>query len=434
MVVDDRSFTTGLSNDKSDIDICIYNANPQSQSHTLSVEQVAKFLEKHKMENVFAITEAKVPIVKFVDPTTRIACDMNIQHTLGIHNSVLVKAYLDIDERLVQFLVLLKHFARSHGILDASLGYLSSYAYNLMGIVFFQQQKEAILPRLQSKDTRPRSYDQQGKSRKRMVDFGSCLDNGTIKRMQVSESGTIYDCSYDTRTEAYRSYGFLNKKTVAQLLFEFFEYFSRRFDYRTMEVSAMNGCIQERHYWQTQKQQQTQPTASSSTLAVTEVPTSTTTSEATTATATGATSPSSSSSSYKATYVFDPKRKLWLSAAEQAFFKDLDDHGGIPSGEVPIPGVTSASALILSSTSTSTSTSTSPARPVAIPRGSYQDKFGSEVYLCVMDPFIYTRNVAATCRGERLVKVWKCFDYAYKCLGQGKFVEAFQPLDSNDKK
>ncbi|KAK3814995.1 MAG: hypothetical protein J3Q66DRAFT_284401, partial [Benniella sp.] len=182
-----------------------------------------------------AIPDAKVPIVRFVDPSTRIACDMNIQHTLGIYNSMLIKSYLEIDERVGEFLALLKHFAKNHKIHDASVGYLSSYAYNLMGIVFLQQQNEAILPRLQSMEARPRLYNEQGKTRKKMPDFGTCK---------------VYNCSFDNRISAYKSYGFLNKKTVGQLLFEFFEYFSRRFDYRTMEVSALSGRIQERQVWE----------------------------------------------------------------------------------------------------------------------------------------------------------------------------------------
>ncbi|KAF9955673.1 hypothetical protein BGZ65_003245 [Modicella reniformis] len=384
------SFITGLGNDWSDLDICIYSADFQPNAPHSNVVYLAEFLRNCMMENVIEIPDAKVPIVRFVDPITHISCDMNIQHTLGIHNSSLIQTYLSIDPRLREFLIVLKYFAKCHGILDASLGYLNSYAYNLMGIVFFQEQREAILPRLQSKEARPRSYNTLGKSRKRMPDFGSCLDNGSIANQQVSEAGIIYDCSFDTRIDAYKSYGFLNKKTVAQLLFEFFEFFSRRFDYRTMEVSAINGRIQERLSLQNGKKQQIETAISDF---------------------------AAQNRGISPTCVFDSKRKLWLSAAEQAYFKDLEEHGGMPSGMVPIPGVASASLTL------------NPVKPVAPPRGGHYDRFGNEAFLCVADPFIVSRNVAGACRGDRLAKVWRCFDHAYKCLGQGNITEAFQPLD-----
>ncbi|KAG0222306.1 hypothetical protein B0O80DRAFT_498780 [Mortierella sp. GBAus27b] len=414
------SFITGLGNHESDIDICIFSEVAESHAVTLTVTEVATFLDKHNMENVVAITEAKVPIVRFVDPSTRIACDMNIQHSLGIHNSMLIKAYLDIDERLVGFLTLLKYFAKCHKIHDASVGYLSSYAYNLMGIVFFQQQRDAILPRLQSGNSRPRQYDEAGVARERMSDLATCLKNCSIASVQVHQPDGIYDCSFDTRTEEYKSYGLYNKKTIVQLLFEFFEYFSRRFDYRTMEVSPLYGRFREQYKWQVEKERQMQA-PSSTPLIDTEATTLVTTTTAENGTASPSTKGTTS------TYVFDLKRNTWLSAAEQAYFKDLDEHGGIPSGEVPIPGVASASALV---STFSNSALTNPAKALATPR----NKLGSEVSLRVMDPFIPNRNTAGTCRGERLIKVWKCFDYAYKCLAQGKFEEAFHPFDSLDPK
>ena len=426
--VDDRSYITGLGNDKSDIDICIYNPNAALDGH-LTVNEVADFLTMQQMERVMAIPDAKVPIVRFVDPSTRIACDMNIQHTLGIYNSMLIKAYLEIDERVGEFLALLKHFAKNHKIHDASVGYLSSYAYNLMGIVFLQQQNEAILPRLQSTETRPRLYNEQGKTRKKMPDFGTCLKNGTVPEIQVNEAGQVYNCSFDNRISAYKSYGFLNKKTVGQLLFEFFEYFSRRFDYRTMEVSALAGRIQERQVWEQQRQLATgsSPTTSTTAASVRAESPSTTVMDGV------VTSPSPSSSSGQGTppptWVFDAKRKVWLSPTEQMYLRDLEDHGGLPSGKVPIPGVASASALIAASNPIASSTlpPNIPIRPIATPRGGPNDP-----YLCVMDPFIPGRNVAGTCRGQRLIKVWRSFDHAYKCMGQGKFAEAFHPLDSDN--
>ncbi|KAF8930959.1 hypothetical protein BGZ58_007928 [Dissophora ornata] len=383
------SFVTGLGNDWSDIDICIFSKNYLPYAVHSNVSHLAKFLRSKDMKRVVAIPDAKVPIIKFVDPITGIACDMNVQHPLGVNNSYLIGAYLDIDSRLGVFLHLLKCFASSHGILDGASGFLCSYAYNLMAIVFFQEQNDAILPRLQVKDERPRSYDAQGKSRKRMATFANSKMDGSVATIISNQDGKAYDCSFDTRIGYYTSYGITNKKTVAQLLFEFFEFFARKFDYRTMEVSTALGKVQERQSLQKEKRQQM---ASEKLLG--------------SAGAAIAVKTANSTNMYS----YDSKRRLWLSAAEQVYFKDMDANCGVPSGAVPVPG----------STDTNGGATTS--------RGGYQDKLGSEASLYVMDPFVLDRNVAGTCRGERLAKVWRCFDYAYKCLALGKFREAFEPI------
>ncbi|KAG0199979.1 Zinc finger, CCHC domain-containing protein [Mortierella sp. GBA30] len=421
------SYVTGLGNLQSDIDICVYAEHYDPFASHSDVSYLAEILRLSGLKEVRAITDAKVPIIKFVDPVTEIACDMNVQHPLGIYNSGLIKAYLDIDVRLGKFLFVLKYFAKTHGILDGSSGFLCSYAYILMAIVFFQGQKEPILPRLQSKNEKPKSVNDQGKSRKALPTFGTLLRDGIIEQTYVQQDGKMFDCTYDSRVDLYRSYGLQNKKTVSQLLFEFFEYFARRFDYRTMEVSSLHGRIQERHAIVREKRQQ---------LALAKLTDSSTSSPA----------PGSFNKCNNATpaYTFDSKKQLWLSEADKAFFQDLESNNGVPSGTVPVPGSSAAAAsMVVNNTaasasptpsvaSTSTSTSTSRGGGGG-GGGGYQDRFGSEAFLCVMDPFIVTRNVAGTCRGERLRKVWMCFDHAYKCFALGQFEAAFTPLSLEEE-
>lgn len=86
------------------------------------------------------ITNARVPIVKFVDPATRTNCDVNTNHVLGIHNSELIRCYTMIDDRVRPFLYCLKTLVKKHGINDSSQSWLSSYAYVMMAIGFLQAQ------------------------------------------------------------------------------------------------------------------------------------------------------------------------------------------------------------------------------------------------------------------------------------------------------
>lgn len=394
----DRSYVTGLGNSDSDIDICVYAEHYEPNAAHSDVVHLASILRLQGFAEVRAIPDAKVPIVKFVDPHTGIACDMNIQHPLGIYNSALIKAYLDIDARLSSFLFLLKHFAKVHGILDASSGYLCSYAFILMAIVFFQEQKEPILPRLQSKSEKPKNFDENKKRRPAAPTFGTMLMDKKVKPMFVHQDGNIVEVNYDTRTELYKSYGIMNTKSVARLLYEFFEYFARLFDYRTMEVSPMSGRFQERHVLAKERRQQ---------LALNKF--------------SGASTSGYASRSFPrtSTYTFDSKRQLWVSEVDKAYFQDLDSNNGLPSGAVPIPGSPEASKDSMNAAAAAAAAST---------RGGYQDRFGSDSFFCVMDPFLLKRNVAGTCRGAKLAKVWKCFDHAYRCLALGQFEEAFKPL------
>lgn len=92
------------------------------------------------MIQVQPIAHARVPIVKFVDPQTRINCDVNANHVLGIHNSELIRCYTLIDDRVRPFIYNLKAIVKKHKINDSSQAWLSSYAYVMMAIGFLQAQ------------------------------------------------------------------------------------------------------------------------------------------------------------------------------------------------------------------------------------------------------------------------------------------------------
>lgn len=101
---------------------------------------MANVLRRGGMIKVQPITNARVPIVKFVDPITRTNCDVNTNHVLGIHNSELIRCYTMIDDRVRPFLYSLKALVKKHGINDSSQAWLSSYAYVMMAIGFLQAQ------------------------------------------------------------------------------------------------------------------------------------------------------------------------------------------------------------------------------------------------------------------------------------------------------
>ncbi|KAG0344950.1 hypothetical protein BG004_004059 [Podila humilis] len=409
------SYLTGLGDNNSDVDMCIYSEQFQPHAPHSDVSVLASWLEHEcMMHNVQAITDAKVPIVKFVDTATGIACDLNVQHPLGIANSTMIKQYIDIDDRLSMFLMLLKYFAKCHGILDASQGYLCSYALILMGIVFFQEQEKPILPRLQSKSSLPTGITIRQHSHKKKT-LSAALADGSVKPRWEFQAGQRFDCTFDTRASQYKKFGKNNKKTVGQLLYEFFEFFSRKFDYRTMEVNSQLGQFRERSAVTRQKKAQ---------LA----------SERDSGYKTGHTADSTGC-------VFDVDRNVWVNREEQNYIYQQEMQGIVPhlGRSYALDMLTKQYGNNNNNNGNSSSNSSSIRNGVATlgadtaagagvsvgAGGRYQDRFGTEPFLCVMDPFITNRNVAGTCRGKKLTKVWKCFDHAYKCLAVGDMNEAF---------
>ncbi|KAL2156957.1 hypothetical protein VTH06DRAFT_1382 [Thermothelomyces fergusii] len=78
-----------LCSDDSDVDICITTPWRELES----VCQIAELLERHGMEKVVCVSSAKVPIVKIWDPELKLACDMNVNNTLALENTRMVRTF-----------------------------------------------------------------------------------------------------------------------------------------------------------------------------------------------------------------------------------------------------------------------------------------------------------------------------------------------------
>ena len=82
-------------------------------------------------------------IVKCEDPKTGIKCDININEQLGLHNSMLIATYCQLNIYLRPLIVLIKQWAKSHGLNNPSGGpglqaTFSSYALSMMVIGYLQ--------------------------------------------------------------------------------------------------------------------------------------------------------------------------------------------------------------------------------------------------------------------------------------------------------
>ena len=71
------------------------------------------------MERVVCVPNAKVPIVKFWDPELELACDMNVNNTLALENTRMIKLYVEIDERVRLLAMIIKHWTKKRILNDA---------------------------------------------------------------------------------------------------------------------------------------------------------------------------------------------------------------------------------------------------------------------------------------------------------------------------
>ncbi|KAK8565875.1 hypothetical protein V6N13_020950 [Hibiscus sabdariffa] len=197
---------------KSDIDVCLaFNEDIHNKSEILL--KLADILQSDNLQNVQALTRARVPIVKLMDPTTGISCDICINNVLAVVNTKLLRDYAKIDARLRQLAFIVKHWAKSRGVNATYQGTLSSYAYVLMCIHFLQQRSPAILPCLQGMKT---TY---------------CVTVDDV------------ECAYFDKVEKLGNYGSSNQESVAELVWAFFNYWAYGHDYANSVISVRTGSI-----------------------------------------------------------------------------------------------------------------------------------------------------------------------------------------------
>ncbi|KAG0048235.1 hypothetical protein BGZ83_006792 [Gryganskiella cystojenkinii] len=205
------SFFTGLSTKDSDADFTVMD----NDAGIDSVQDIADALNRYGYQNVITIYDARIPIVRFYDPSTATACDISLDNTLAEMNSKLIKTYQQIDNRFRPLWFSIRQIAKRHGILSGSQGYLSSYALLLMMITFLQGRSPPILPVLQKQPDR------------RMV-------NATVDD---------WDCSFDRNWSNYRGLARENTQTLSDLLMEFCRYFGHCYNYTAWEADAAEGGI-----------------------------------------------------------------------------------------------------------------------------------------------------------------------------------------------
>ena len=73
------------------------------------------------MERVVCVPNAKVPIVKIWDPELQLACDLNVNNTLALENTRMIRTYVEIDDRVRPLAMIIKHWTKTRILNDAGI-------------------------------------------------------------------------------------------------------------------------------------------------------------------------------------------------------------------------------------------------------------------------------------------------------------------------
>lgn len=224
----------GLGLQSADVDMSLYMPKEVAITHgrekgkpdhpKVILGRLATIMEENDMVVLSKVLEARVPVIKMLDPISELQVDVCVNNTLAVKNTELLKAYVDLDERFRYVCILVKLWAKRRDLNDAYNGTLSSYAYTLLVIHYLQTLQPPVLPCLQQMHNGKR-VPRGGKLPTEMI------GNDTEK---------LYNIYFD-RTVTSKTFQSANLTPVHELLLGFFKYYAYNFTYRTDLVSIRLG-------------------------------------------------------------------------------------------------------------------------------------------------------------------------------------------------
>lgn len=144
------SSMSGLGCRSSDADLClVVNVNKKYEKVINTLITLLQLLKTLAYVDRPVLIRAKVPILRFKKKDSNLEFDLNVNNTVGIRNTFLLRSYTHADIRIRPFMLVIKKWARHCGINDASKGTLSSYTLALMALNYLQSVNPPVLPSLQ---------------------------------------------------------------------------------------------------------------------------------------------------------------------------------------------------------------------------------------------------------------------------------------------
>lgn len=143
------SSMNGLGCRSSDADLCLVIKGTKRPDPIRVLSQLQRAFRSLSYVERTQLIRAKVPILRFRERGSDLEFDLNINNTVGIRNTFLLRSYAYADLRIRPMILVIKKWARHNQINDASKGTLSSYTLVLMVLHYLQTLKDPVLPSLQ---------------------------------------------------------------------------------------------------------------------------------------------------------------------------------------------------------------------------------------------------------------------------------------------
>ncbi|KAM9359857.1 poly(A) RNA polymerase GLD2 [Symphorus nematophorus] len=143
------SSMNGLGCRSSDADLCLVLKGNKRHDPIHVLSSLQRLFKSLSYVERTQLIRAKVPILRFREKGSDLEFDLNVNNTVGIRNTFLLRSYADADLRIRPMILVVKKWARHNQINDASKGTLSSYTLVLMVLHYLQTLTEPVLPSLQ---------------------------------------------------------------------------------------------------------------------------------------------------------------------------------------------------------------------------------------------------------------------------------------------
>ncbi|XP_043967879.1 poly(A) RNA polymerase GLD2 [Gambusia affinis] len=201
------SSISGLGCRSSDADLCLV-IKGNRRPHPMDVlRQLQKDFRSLSYLARIQLIKAKVPILKFKERSSFLEFDLNVNNTVGIRNTFLLRTYAFADIRVRPLVLVVKKWAGHHQINDASKGTLSSYTLVLMVLHYLQTLEQPVLPSFQK--THPECFDP-------LMDIDEVPDGPKHVRLFTST----------------------NQSSLGELLLGFLRYYATRFSWDKQVISV----------------------------------------------------------------------------------------------------------------------------------------------------------------------------------------------------
>lgn len=95
------SSNNGFGTEGSDVDLCFVDPSITYEMIPDITDSIISILEEMKLQEIDnSRLRARIPVIRFVDPTSQLQCDLCFNNILPIRNTLLLKTYSSIDPRV----------------------------------------------------------------------------------------------------------------------------------------------------------------------------------------------------------------------------------------------------------------------------------------------------------------------------------------------